>query len=94
VRDRLQDNRQPLAVHDRLSRHTRHHKMYDYRPRWGSRYDTREDRSPSPEPPGPQVFSKAICRAPFPLWFRAPTTITKYLGETKLELWLANYIEQ
>jgi hypothetical protein len=26
----------------------------------GGRYDSSEDRSPSPEPPGPRVFSKAI----------------------------------
>ena len=41
---------------------------------WG-RYDSGEDRSPSPEPPGPQAFSRAIRRAPFPTWFRPPTTI-------------------
>jgi hypothetical protein len=27
----------------------------------------------------------------FPAWFRAPTTITKYSGETRPELWLADY---
>jgi hypothetical protein len=37
-----------------------------YHPRRGGRYDSGEDRSPSPEPPGPQVFSRAIRRAPFP----------------------------
>jgi hypothetical protein len=36
-----------------------------YRPRRGGRYDSGEDRSPSPEPPGPQAFSRAIRRAPF-----------------------------
>jgi hypothetical protein len=39
----------------------------------------------------PQVFSRAIRRAPFPTRFQAPTTITKYSWETKLELWLADY---
>lgn len=29
--------------------------------------------------------------APFLARFCAPTTITKYLGETKLVLWLADY---
>jgi hypothetical protein len=29
--------------------------------------------------------------APFPTWFRPPTTITKYSGETRPELWLADY---
>jgi hypothetical protein len=45
----------------------------------------------SPEPPGPQAFSRAIRRAPFPTRFRTPTTITKYSGETRPELWLADY---
>jgi hypothetical protein len=46
---------------------------------WG-RYDSGEDRSPSPESPAPQAFSRAIRRAPFPTRFRTPTTITKYSG--------------
>jgi hypothetical protein len=62
-----------------------------YHPRRGERYDSGEDRSPSPEPPGPQAFSRAIRRAPFPTRFRTPTTITKYSGETRPELWLADY---
>jgi hypothetical protein len=62
-----------------------------YHPRRGGRYDREEDRSPSPEPPGPRVFSRAIRRAPFSARFRAPTTITKYSGETRPELWLADY---
>jgi hypothetical protein len=62
-----------------------------YHPRRGGRYDSGEDRSPSPEPPGPQAFSWAIRRAPFPTRFRAPTTITKYSRETRPELWLADY---
>jgi hypothetical protein len=28
-----------------------------YHPRRGGRYDSREDRSPAPEPPGTRVFS-------------------------------------
>jgi hypothetical protein len=62
-----------------------------YHPRCGGRYDSKEDRSPSPEPPGPQAFSRAIRRVPFPARFRAPTSITKYSGETRPELWLADY---
>jgi hypothetical protein len=62
-----------------------------YHPRRGGRYDSGEDRSPSPEPPGPQAFSRAIRRAPFPTRFRPPTTITKYSGETRPELWLVDY---
>jgi hypothetical protein len=62
-----------------------------YHPRHGGRYDSREDRSPSPKPPGPQAFSRAIRRALFPTRFRTPTTITKYSGETRPKLWLADY---
>jgi hypothetical protein len=62
-----------------------------YHPRRGGRYDSGEDRSPSLEPPGPQAFSRAIRRAPFPTRFRTPTTITKYSGETRPELWLVDY---
>jgi hypothetical protein len=62
-----------------------------YHPRHGGRCDSEEDRSPLPEPPGPRVFSRAIRRASFPARFRAPTTITKYSGETRPELWLADY---
>jgi hypothetical protein len=62
-----------------------------YHPRRGGRYDSGEDRSPSPEPLGPQAFSRAIRWAPFPTQFRTPTTITKYSGETRPELWLADY---
>jgi hypothetical protein len=62
-----------------------------YHPRHGGRYDSGEDRSPSPEPPGPQAFSRAIRRVPFSTRFRAPTTITKYSGKTRPKLWLADY---
>jgi hypothetical protein len=62
-----------------------------YHPRRGGRYDSEEDRNPSPEPPGPRAFSRAIRWAPFPARFRAPTTITKYSEETRLELWLVDY---
>jgi hypothetical protein len=73
------------------ARGTRHLQHRGYHPKRGGRYDSGEDRSPSPEPPGPQAFSRAIRRAPFPTQFRAPTTITKYSGETRPELWLADY---
>jgi hypothetical protein len=62
-----------------------------YHPKRGGRYDSEKDRSPSPEPPGLQAFSRAIRRASFPARFQAPTTITKYSGETRPELWLADY---
>ena len=43
------------------------------------------------ELPGPRVFSNAIQSTPLPSLFRPPTSITKYNGETKLELWLADF---
>jgi hypothetical protein len=75
----------------RPSRHFDDKVRRGYHPRRGGRYDSREDRSPSPEPPGPQAFSRAIRRASFPTWFRTPTTITKYSGETRPELWVVDY---
>jgi hypothetical protein len=62
-----------------------------YHPRRGGCYDSEEDQSPSPKPPGLQAFSRAIRRALFSARYRAPTTITKYSGETRPELWLADY---
>jgi hypothetical protein len=88
------------AAPDRLGgeHHRRDHRAHleekvhrGYHPRHRRRYDSEEDQSPSPEPPGPRVFSRAIRWAPFPARFRAPTTITKYSGETRPELWLADY---
>jgi hypothetical protein len=85
--DRLGDEQHRLNRRARLKEKVRR----GYHPRRGGRYDSQEDRSPSPEPPGPRVFSRAIRQAPFPARFRAPTTITKYSGETRPELWLADY---
>jgi hypothetical protein len=76
--------------HDRRA-HLNEKVRRGYHPRRGGRYDSGEDWSPSPEPPGPRAFSRAIRRAPFPTQFRTPTTITKYSGESKPELWLADY---
>ena len=56
--------------------------VHGYHPRRGGRYDCKEDRSPSPEPPGTRVFSREIRAAPFPQCFRQPTTLTKFSGET------------
>jgi hypothetical protein len=57
---------------------------------WGT-LRQRGGSEPLAEPPGPQAFSRAIRRASFPTWFQAPTIITKYSGETRPELWLADY---
>jgi hypothetical protein len=88
------------AAPDRLGDEQHHHdrrtrleeKVHrGYHPRRGGRYNSEENRSRSPEPPGPRVFSRAIRRASFPAQLRAPTTITKYLGETRPKLWLTDY---
>jgi hypothetical protein len=47
-----------------------------YHPRRGGRYDSREDRSPTPEPPGTRVFNREI---------------HKYNGETDPGVWLNDY---
>jgi len=62
-----------------------------YRPRRGSRYDSNEDRSISPEPPGSRVFSVHIRGAYVPQRYRPPTNITKYAKETNPGLWLDDY---
>jgi hypothetical protein len=58
VHDRLRDNRQPQAIHEHLGGRTRQRETFGYRPRRGGRYDSREDRSPSPEPPGPKFSAR------------------------------------
>jgi hypothetical protein len=85
--DRLGDEQHRRDRRARLEEKVRR----GYHPRRGGCYDSEEDWSPSPKPPGPRVFSQAIRRAPFPARFYAPTTITKYSGETRPELWLADY---
>jgi hypothetical protein len=87
ARDRLGNEHHHLDHRARLVEKVRQ----GYHPRRGGRCNSEEDRSPSPESPGPRVFSRAIRRATFPARFRAPTTITKYSGETRPELWLADY---
>jgi hypothetical protein len=62
-----------------------------YHPRRGGRYDSDEDRSLTPEPPGTRVFSREIRVAAFPQRFRQPTTIVKYNGETDPRVWLNDY---
>jgi hypothetical protein len=87
ARDRLGNEQHRRNHRARLEENVRR----GYHPRRGGRYDSEEDRSPSPEPPDSRVFSRAIRRASFPARFRAPTTITKYSRETRPELWLADY---
>jgi hypothetical protein len=62
-----------------------------YHPQRGGLYDSREDRSPTPEPLGTRVFSREIRTASFPQRFRQPTSIDKYNGETDPRVWLNDY---
>jgi hypothetical protein len=62
-----------------------------YHPRRGGHYDSREDRSPTLEPPGTRVFSREIRTASFPQHFRQPTSIDKYTGERDPRVWLNSY---
>jgi hypothetical protein len=63
--DRLGDEQPRRDRRARLEERVRR----GYHPRHEGRYDSEEDRSPSPEPPGPRVFSRAIRWAPFPTRF-------------------------
>jgi hypothetical protein len=62
-----------------------------YHPRRGGRYDSREDRPPTPEPPGTRVFSRKIRIESFPQRFRQPTSIDRYNRETDPRVWLNDY---
>jgi hypothetical protein len=62
-----------------------------YHPRRGGHYDSGEDCSPTPEPPGTRVFSREIRTTAFPQRFHQPTTIVKYNGETDPRVWLNDY---
>ena len=62
-----------------------------YHPRCGGRYDSGEDRSPSPGLPGPQAFGRHILNVAFPQRYRPPTSIPKYSEETNPGLWLEDY---
>jgi hypothetical protein len=62
-----------------------------YHPQRGGRYDSREDRSPTREPPGTRVFSREIRTASFPQCFRQPMSIDKYNRETDPRVWLNDY---
>ena len=94
IQECLVDNRgQHDARHDINEDHCRRHgdaEERGYSAHRGGRYDSDEDRI-APEPPGPRVFSREICSTPLLSPFRPPTSIAKYNGETKPELWLADF---
>ena len=92
--DRLGGRREAQGDHEVVSRRQRHDNdglARGYQPHRGGRYDSGEDRNPSPEPTDPRVFSRAICGAQFSAWFRQPNNVTKYSDETNPKFWLADY---
>ena len=94
IQERLVDNRVPRDARRGINEH-RHRKHGDaeewgYSADRGGRYDSDEDRM-ALEPPGPRVFSRAIRSTPLPSPFRPTTSIAKHNGETKPELWLADF---
>jgi hypothetical protein len=72
VKERLLDTRRARDGDARNVINTRRTSKADarvaagYHPRRGGRYDSEEDRSPTPEPPGTRVFSREIRAAAFP----------------------------
>ena len=85
------DARSTIDARRRAYNDSREGARHGYHPRRGRRYDSGEDRSPSPGLPGPQAFSRHILNAAFPPRYRPPTNIPKYSGETNPELWLKDY---
>jgi hypothetical protein len=55
-----------------------------YHPRWGGRYGSREDRLPTPKPPGTCVFSREIRTASFPSASVSPPRSTSTRGKRTL----------
>jgi hypothetical protein len=98
VRERILDTHKQTqdgdarnVINARRAGNTETRALVGYHPRRGGRYDSREDRSPMPEPLGTRVFSREIHTASFPQRFRQPTSIDKYTGETDRRVWLNDY---
>jgi hypothetical protein len=91
TRGQAQDGDARNVINARRTGNTEARAMAGYHPRCGGRYDSQEDRSPTPEPPGTHVFNREIRTASFPQRFRQPTSIDKYNGETNPRVWLNDY---
>jgi hypothetical protein len=91
TRGHAQDNDARNVINARRTGNTETRATVGYQPRRGGRYDSREDRSPTPEPLGTRVFSRQICTASFPQHFRQPTSIDKYIRETDPRVLLNDY---
>jgi hypothetical protein len=88
TRGQAQDGDTRNIINARKMGNTETRAVVGYHPRRGRRYDSCEDRSSTPEPPGTRVFSREIRTASFPQCFRQPTSIDKYTEETDLHVWL------
>jgi hypothetical protein len=91
TRGQAQDGDARNVINARRTGNTETRAAAGYHPRRVGRYDSREDRSPAPEPPGTRVFSREIRTVSFPQCFRQPTSIDKYTGETDPRVWLNDY---
>jgi hypothetical protein len=91
TRGLAQDGDTRNVINARRTGNTETRAVVGYHPWRGGRYDSREDRSPMPEPLGTRVFSREIRTASFPQRFRQPTSIDKYTGETDPRVWLNDY---
>jgi hypothetical protein len=60
TREQAQDGDTRNVINARRAGNTEARTVVGYHPRWGRRYDSREDRSPTPEPSGTRVFSQEI----------------------------------
>jgi hypothetical protein len=91
TRGQAQDGDTSNVINARRAGNAETRAVAGYHPRRGGRYDSWEDRSSSPEPPGTLVFCREIRTASFPQHFRQPTSIVKYNGETDPRVWLNDY---
>jgi hypothetical protein len=91
MRGQAQDGDARNVINTRRTGNVETRAAAGYHSRWGGRYDSREDRSPTPEPRGTRVFSREIRTANFPQRFGQPTSIDKYTGETDPCVWLNDY---
>jgi hypothetical protein len=73
TRLRAQDGDARNIINAQRTGHAETRATAGYHPRQGGRYDSREDRSSTLEPPGTRVFSREIRTASFPQRFRQPT---------------------
>ncbi|KAF8714914.1 hypothetical protein HU200_027450 [Digitaria exilis] len=94
VRSRLQDTRSALDDGDArnfLNQRRQQEEAAARQPRHNDQRHDDRDGDRTPEPARTRMFSRSFRMALIPLWFRQPTTITKYSGETDPRVWLNDY---